>query len=242
MATRPERDQVQTYSLVDQLVARLADDIIKGVYAPGERLKEQEIALRFGTSRAPLREALRVLERERLIEILPWRGAQVVHLSVDEIRELFEVRAELFGICARRLAGRGRASDVAQVRCEIDALVEATEAGCDAEAYKTRTNAISVMMSGMVGNRYLHEIMASLRQKMFWYYCFLGTATLERRRDSNESWRRLGESLEARDAPGAEASAHRIIEASGEYAVRTLESIAMATGLRGESSGGSRGP
>lgn len=216
---------VQTFSLVDQVVARLSDEIITGQYLPGARLKEQEVALRFGTSRAPLREAFRVLEREGLVEILPWRGVQVVRPTLEQIKELFEVRAEVFGLCARRLAERSDVADIARIEQEIAELIEATEAGCDEKAYKSRTNAISVMMSGMVGNRYLHEIMASLRRKMFWYYCFLGTSTLERRRDSNASWRGLSEALHERDPRGAERAASTVISTSGDFALRMLEAM-----------------
>ena len=91
-------EPVQTFSLVDQVVARLSEEIITGQYLPGARLKEQEVALRFGSSRAPLREAFRVLEREGLVEIVPWRGVQVVRPSLEQIKELFEVRAEVFGL------------------------------------------------------------------------------------------------------------------------------------------------
>lgn len=218
-------EPVQTFSLVDQVVARLSEEIITGQYLPGARLKEQEVALRFGSSRAPLREAFRVLEREGLVEIVPWRGVQVVRPSLEQIKELFEVRAEVFGLCARRLAEQGDAADIERIGKDIEELIEATEAGCDEKAYKARTNAISVLMSGMVGNRYLHEIMASLRRKMFWYYCFLGTSTLERRRDSNASWRRLSMALRNRDPREAETAASAVISASGEFAVGLLEAM-----------------
>jgi DNA-binding GntR family transcriptional regulator len=223
---------VQTFSLVDQVVARLAEEIITGQYPPGARLKEQELALRFGTSRAPLREAFRVLEREGLVEILPWRGVQVSRPTLDEIKELFEVRAEVFGLCARRLAKHGNSADIDLVKREIAALIVATEEGCDEKAYKTRTNAISVMMSSMVGNRYLHEIMADLRRKMFWYYCFLGTSTLERRRESNDLWRRLSKALHERDEREAEGAASTVISASADFALRMLEAMNSHTGSR----------
>ena len=225
MTTNESLAPVQTFSLVDQVVARLSEEIVTGQYLPGARLKEQELALRFGTSRAPLREAFRVLEREGLVEILPWRGVQVSRPTLEEIKELFEVRAEIFGLCARRLATHGDAADIARIEREIAALIVATEEGCDEKAYKIRTNAISVMMSSMVGNRYLHEIMADLRRKMFWYYCFLGTSTLERRRESNDVWRRLSRALHERDATAAESAASTVISASGDFALRMLEAM-----------------
>ena len=197
----------QTLSLVDQIVAQLTTEIITAQVVPGERLRDSEIALRLGTSRAPVREAFRVLEREGLIELQAWHGARVARPTLGEIQELFDIRAELFGVCARRFTARAGNAQIERVRQEIRDLIEQTEAGCDERVYKTRTNSISEMISSQVGNSYLTDAMAGLRRKMFWYYCFLGTSTFERRRDSNRIWSRLAQALLDRDAATAETAA-----------------------------------
>lgn len=127
----PEQNSNRFLSLPDQIVAKLTDDIVTGLYKPGERLKEQELAVSIGISRAPLREAFRVLERNGLIEILPWKGARVVEPSRAEINELFEARADLFGLCARRVAKNGKPEDIAVIKTEIGKLIEITDSGCD---------------------------------------------------------------------------------------------------------------
>jgi DNA-binding GntR family transcriptional regulator len=86
---------LEAASLVDLVVRRLRADILSGALAPGERLIEEQLTRRFGTSRAPLREALRLLGQQGLVEHLPRRGVRVVELSSRDIDELFSLRDAL---------------------------------------------------------------------------------------------------------------------------------------------------
>lgn len=85
--------------------AALRDLILKGEYAPGQRLKEVEVAHRLGTSRTPVREAVLQLELEGLVQVVPHRGAVVRQLTEADIREMFDLRAVLEGFCASQAAG-----------------------------------------------------------------------------------------------------------------------------------------
>jgi DNA-binding GntR family transcriptional regulator len=79
-----------------QLIAdTLRDAIIQGQLAPGQALRQEQLASHFSVSRIPLREALRQLESEGWIEFLPNRGARVSGLSAAEVREIYEIRASL---------------------------------------------------------------------------------------------------------------------------------------------------
>lgn len=80
----------------------LRQEIIKGSLAPGESIRQDEVASRFEVSRMPVREALRMLEAEGLVQQIPHRGAKVANLRVEDVLELFELRAELEGFAARR--------------------------------------------------------------------------------------------------------------------------------------------
>nr|WP_240757448.1 GntR family transcriptional regulator [Nakamurella flava] len=82
-------------SLVEVATRRLRDEILSGQLQPGERLIEESIRQRFAISRAPLREALRLLAQQGLVEHLPRRGARVATWSEIDITQLFEVRAVL---------------------------------------------------------------------------------------------------------------------------------------------------
>ena len=90
-------------STPDFVVERLRGDIVSGRLAPGEVLRQDEIARSFGVSHVPIREAFLRLEAERLVEIRPRRGAMVAVLSAAELEELIEMRAAL-ECCALRIA------------------------------------------------------------------------------------------------------------------------------------------
>src|SRR5437868_12655703 len=82
-------------SLVELVVRRLRAEILSGELAPGERIVEEQLTRRFGTSRAPLREALRLLGQQGLVEHSPRRGVRVTRLSARDIGELFTLRDAL---------------------------------------------------------------------------------------------------------------------------------------------------
>jgi DNA-binding GntR family transcriptional regulator len=81
--------------LSDQVKGRLLQAILDGGYPPGARIVETRVAREFGTSQAPVREALRDLEALGVVEVTAFRGARVRHPSVEELLEAFEVRAVL---------------------------------------------------------------------------------------------------------------------------------------------------
>lgn len=78
-----------------RVAATLRDDILAGVYSPGERIRQDELAERHGASRLPVREALRMLEAEGLVTLVANTGAWVSHLSADEYQELYLIRERL---------------------------------------------------------------------------------------------------------------------------------------------------
>ena len=98
-------------SLVELAVRRLRSEILSGALAPGERLVEEQLTRRFGTSRAPLREALRLLGQQGLVEHLPRRGVRVTQLSARDITELFGLRDVLEQFAVDLAFGAGPAED-----------------------------------------------------------------------------------------------------------------------------------
>ena len=79
--------------------------VIKSGYAPGERLKEQELAREFGISRTPVRDALRELAEDGLVEIMPKQGARVVGFDADDVEVIYDIRLSL-ELLALGYAGR----------------------------------------------------------------------------------------------------------------------------------------
>jgi DNA-binding transcriptional regulator YhcF (GntR family) len=95
-----------TLTVSEQIAAQVGDRILSGAMPPAARISEQELADEFSVSRGPIREALRILEREGLVTILARRGAIVTELSATELQELLEIRAGLFDMVVRKLAVR----------------------------------------------------------------------------------------------------------------------------------------
>ncbi|WP_062072953.1 GntR family transcriptional regulator [Demequina sediminicola] len=127
-------------ALVDDLASKIRDLIVSGEIAAGTPLRQADLAERFGTSRTPVREALRQLQAGGLIEIIPHRGAVVRIPTPWEVREAYEVRAELEALAARRAAPRMSSDDVAQLREHNDKLFDLTRTAAKAGSQDTTTD------------------------------------------------------------------------------------------------------
>jgi DNA-binding GntR family transcriptional regulator len=133
-AGTPEGQATRGAPLSKMLCDQLEGMILGGELKPGARLNEQKLAHRFGVSRGPIREAVRALEGAGFVESVTNRGVFVRRLTVAEVRELYDVRAALFGLAGRLLAER--ADDVVVKR--LESLLEAMEqaaADRDFDAY-----------------------------------------------------------------------------------------------------------
>lgn len=117
---------VKTASRTDEAYRQLKADIRNNRLAPGHLEPEPDLAARFGMSRTPVHEALIRLEAEGLVELIPRRGARVLPISPDDMREIYEILNALEPEAAARLAARRPSQG------EIEPLEEATQAMSDA--------------------------------------------------------------------------------------------------------------
>ncbi|EKE77312.1 GntR family transcriptional regulator [Oceanibaculum indicum] len=106
-----KRRLLRTGTTVDEMVRALADDIVKGLLPPGEKLDEPKMAERFGVSRTPVREALGQLCAMGLAKRRPNRGCVVATITDQRLTEMFEAMAELESACARLAAQRMTAGE-----------------------------------------------------------------------------------------------------------------------------------
>ena len=113
--------------LAEQIAEYLGSRIIHLEIKPGERILEAKLASEMGVSRAPLREALRILEMNGLIDILPRRGARVSEMSENSIIGLNDVLKEVLGLVAQRGVENGTMEDFEKVRVAGQALEEYAE-------------------------------------------------------------------------------------------------------------------
>jgi DNA-binding GntR family transcriptional regulator len=142
------------------IVERLREDILAGRLAPGSRLVECELTARFSVSRGPVREALRRLAAEGLIEHRPHRGALVRRLTARAIRELFQIRAELEALAARLAAE----SDEAEARARFAEAIRPIfdDSARRAPDYLSENAAFHDATMALAGNLQLRELATRL--------------------------------------------------------------------------------
>ncbi|AHK46686.1 MULTISPECIES: GntR family transcriptional regulator [Ensifer] len=106
--------------LLDEVAQALRERIYAGVYAPGATLRQERIAAEFGISRTPLREALRVLERDGLVVNKPGSGVRVATADLPKLLDAYAVREAMDGVAARNAAERATASEIKALAKQID--------------------------------------------------------------------------------------------------------------------------
>jgi DNA-binding GntR family transcriptional regulator len=113
-------------SVVESIYGRVREEILNGQHAPGAALKQDDIASRFGVSKIPLREAFSRLESEGLVTLRPRRGYAVKEFNIEEIKEIFNLRAIIeehggrLSAEARTDEDAARVSDLAQQMSDLD--------------------------------------------------------------------------------------------------------------------------
>ncbi|MBB3331544.1 DNA-binding GntR family transcriptional regulator [Halomonas campaniensis] len=122
-------------SSAQQLRDSLEDDIINGRRTPGERLDPEALGREFNVSRTPVREAIQQLVASGLVTVSPKKGTFVARVGIDQLIEMFEVMAELEGMCGRLAARRISEEELAGLREALARCEAAAEAGDPDEYY-----------------------------------------------------------------------------------------------------------
>lgn len=212
-------------TLPDQIAEHIFTAIANGEYVPGDRIREEAVAEQLQVSRGPVREALRILEKDSVVCILPNRGAHVTQLSIKEVGDIFEIRARLTGAMIDRL----NAEEAARLAAAIDAQVSSMESIAQdperALEYFELTFSASRIMREACGNEHLSAILRTLSRQTL-RYTHLGLATPTRRKESARNWRAMQMALKAGELDGAVKAAVKLIEDSRREAVRQLEAQA----------------
>ena len=210
----------QTLSLPEQIAERIGNTIIRGGYEPGARIQEQEVADQFQVSRGPVREALRILERDGLVQIHARRGAQVTQLNVGEVNDLFEVRISLLGLAARLAAERRDPEFMVRMRASVEMLSKTAKSG-DADAYTSAVYRHNLLLAEGSGNRFLRNLVFSLAHQTL-RYSRLGLSTPKRRAQSARNWRSLLAAVQGNEPKRAQEAAEKLVRDSRDTAVKML--------------------
>ncbi|GAB3271439.1 GntR family transcriptional regulator [Kineosporia babensis] len=206
-------------TLADQVEARLREQIVQGHLPPGSRLSEGEIAQSLGTSRGPVREALRRLSHHGLVTQEPHRGAFVRSLDLAEVRELFEVRialeSEAATLAAARLERSG-AEQLLQLQEQAD-----REVGEQQPSPVFDRHDLHVLIVQLAGNQRLAQAVSQINVELRLARSRSGATGL-RARHATAEHRRLIEHLAAGDSAGAALAMREHLTASLQNTIALL--------------------
>jgi DNA-binding GntR family transcriptional regulator len=200
--------------------------ILTGEYGPDERLIEVQLAERLGVSRTPVRQALTKLEAEGLVEIAPNRGATVCSFSIEDVWDIYDLRAVLEGHAARRAAGRIEKGELERLR-ELAGEMEGLPGRFDDHEEEIRTLvALNREFHGTMvqasRNKRLERLInrtveIPLMLKAFFWY------TPHERTISNYYHRQILESLEKGDADRAEIMMREHVYEGRDFVIVALK-------------------
>ncbi len=114
------KETTRSINLTERVYQKLRESILSGKYAEGAALTELGIAKALDVSRTPVREALHQLEQEELVELRPNRGAIVKGITIDDIRDIYEIRSLIEGLAAARVAEQAAPEELDQLEETLD--------------------------------------------------------------------------------------------------------------------------
>ncbi len=154
--------------LRDVVFNTLRQAILKGELAPGERLMEIQLAEKLGVSRTPIREAIRKLELEGLVLMIPRKGAEVAKISEKSLRDVLEVRRSLEELAIELACQRMTGEELEELTRAQEAFKEAISRGEAMKIAETDEHYHDLIYHG-TGNDKLVQILNNLREQMYRY-------------------------------------------------------------------------
>lgn len=143
--------------------------IIDGRLTPGTRIVERELAAELQISRVPVREALRMLESEGFVQVVPRRGVVVKRMTRRDVEELFDVRQSLEVLATRRATERAGAEDLARLRGALNRVSRAIDVG-DAEAIGRGNEEFHDAIIELADNTLLASMLEPLQGRLHWLF------------------------------------------------------------------------
>ncbi|MDN3519984.1 GntR family transcriptional regulator [Halomonas ramblicola] len=192
----------------------LEDDIINGRRAPGERLDPEALSRDFEVSRTPVREAIQQLVASGLVTVTPKKGTFVARVGIDQLIEMFEVMAELEGMCGRLAARRIGETELAELREAHRRCAAAARAG-DPDEYYYENEAFHEGIYRASHNGFLAAEARQLKQRLK-PYRRLQLQVRQRMHSSLDEHREVVAAIEAGDAARAERALRDHVLIQGE--------------------------
>ena len=196
-------------SLSARVFHTIREDILNGKYQANEELKEKSIGEELGVSRTPVREALRQLELEGLVHIIPNKGAFVEGITLKDVKDIYEIRALLEGLCARWAAENITQEQIEELEENVF-LSDFHYSKGNWDQMVELDNRFHELVYEACGSKELTHVLRDYHH----YLQRIRRITLEqkkRARASMDEHRRIAEALKARDAKSAEKYAREHI-------------------------------
>ncbi|WP_282008720.1 GntR family transcriptional regulator [Brevundimonas aveniformis] len=194
----------------DTVAQALRTRIQKSELPPGEWLREVKLCSEFGVGRSIIRRALRALSDDGLVEIEENRGARVSATTVEEVFDLYETRAALYGLAARFACLRGSDTMIASLLKKIDLLLSEAERGAPAEEIIEVSESIFGEMSECASAD-AQRMIAAVRRKTRFHFSYVALAINANGPGPYRFWRGVRAGLIERDADKASQSARDIL-------------------------------
>lgn len=150
----------------DRVYARLRKAIVEGYFAPGERLIQDKLAEQLGVSRSPVREAIRRLESEGLVEVAPVRGVTVINMPLDEAVGLYDLREVLEGLAARLAARNISPNQLSELRDCVKRMEELLPPKTTPHRWVEENSRFHEIIVQASRNRKLMELLPVLRESI----------------------------------------------------------------------------
>lgn len=197
----PNQDVSDKFSLRGKVYHKLKEDILDGKYKDGDELREIALSEEMGVSRTPLREAMRQLELEKLVKIIPNKGAYVTGITEKDVRDIYMIRSALEGICAR-LATENITEEQLEAMEENVYLAEFHASRDHMEQLAELDNKFHHILYDASDSKMLQNVLEEYHQ----YVIRIRRKTLsraQRGRASNEEHRAIMEAIKCKDAQEA---------------------------------------
>lgn len=211
----------------DQVLERLRDAIIAGHFKPGDRLIERELCERMGVSRTSIREALRHLEAQHLIQVEPRRGPVVTRVTRKQVAEIYEVRALLEAALVRRFAETATDADITALRRIYENLRQARSSG-DVSRIVTLTKRFIEHMMDVVDHELIGDMLRKLTARIS-VVRVLAIAVPGRLEESGRELAIVMEAIERRDGDLAARSLTTYVLNAAEAALKRFDETEQQT-------------
>jgi DNA-binding GntR family transcriptional regulator len=196
-------------TLAMRLRAQLSDDIVRGLLAPGVALDEMALARRFGVSRTPVREAIRLLVASGLVEARPHRSAVVARPDESQLSAMCETLRELEGLCAGMAAERATGRELARLEATNSRLLFFA-AGGDPQGYHELNEEFHDQIYAAAHNPYLGKLASETRARIT-PFSRAQFRTTGRMAKSHGEHQRVLRAIAGRDAAAAAAAMRKHI-------------------------------